>query len=113
VRGGTECPERTPQSPGSVAEALELEHAALAIYRQEVSQLQELPRAGASFQAGLVDDQALLAELFSMLARPDFVRLSLTLPGHPNLGPEICDARKLATVTCGVITMSGRFSQRL
>jgi hypothetical protein len=25
--------------------------------------------------------------LRSMLARPDFVRLAITLPGHPNLAP--------------------------
>jgi hypothetical protein len=81
--------EQLPQSPGSIAEALELEHSALAIYRREVAELRALgPQASASFRAGLAADQALLANLSSMLARPDFVRLSLTLPGHPDLAPS-------------------------
>jgi hypothetical protein len=81
--------EQLPQSPSSIAEALEIEHRAIAIYRRELSQLQELaPHARESFRAGLADDQALLAGFSSMVARPDFVRLSLTLPGHPNLVPS-------------------------
>lgn len=86
--GAQRALERMPQSPSSVAEALEIEHRALAIYRREISQLQELaPRAGKAFQAGLADDESLLAGLSSMIARPDFVKLSLTLPGHPDLMP--------------------------
>jgi hypothetical protein len=81
--------EQLPQSPGSIAEGLELEHRALAIYRRELSRLEELsPSAGKAFRAGLADDRSLLAGFTSMLARPDFVRLSLTLPGHPNLAPS-------------------------
>jgi hypothetical protein len=81
--------KQLPQSPSSIGEALEIEHRALAIYRREVSQLQELaPRLGDSFGAGLADDRSLLAGLSSMIARPDFVKLSLTLPGHPNRAPS-------------------------
>jgi hypothetical protein len=77
-----------PQSPRSVAQGLEIEHRALAIYRQEVAQLQELaPKAGDSFRAAVADDRSLLAGLSSMMARPDFVELSLTLPGHPDRIP--------------------------
>ena len=80
--------KQLPQSPSSIAEGLEIEHRALAIYRRELSQLQQLaPRVGESFQAGVADDQTLFAGLSSMIARPDFVKLSLTLPGHPNLAP--------------------------
>jgi hypothetical protein len=78
-----------PMPPRSIAEGLEIEHRMLAIYRRELSELEVLaPRAGESFQAGLADDQSLLAGLSSMVARPDFVRLSLTLPGHPSLVPS-------------------------
>ena len=81
--------QRLPQSPGSIDQALELEHSALAICRREVSELEALgPEASASFQAGLAADRTLLNNLSSMLARPDFVRLSLTLPGHPSLAPS-------------------------
>jgi hypothetical protein len=81
--------ERLPQSPRSISEGLEIEHGMLAIVRRELNELQELaPQASGSFQAGLAADQALLAGLSSMVARPDFVRLSLTLPGHPNLVPS-------------------------
>jgi hypothetical protein len=80
--------ERLPQSPGSIAEGLKIEHGILAIFRRELSELQALaPSAGASFRAGLADDRSLLDGLSSMIARPDFVELSLTLPGHPNLVP--------------------------
>jgi hypothetical protein len=81
--------EQLPQSPSSIAEGLEIERRMLAIKKQELSRLQELaPRANDSFRAGLADDKALLAGLSSMIARPDFVELSLTLPGHPNLAPN-------------------------
>lgn len=81
--------EQLPMPPHSIAEGLEIEHGMLAIYRRELSELQVLaPRAGESFQAGLADDESLLAGLSSMVARPDFVRLSLTLPGHPSLVPS-------------------------
>jgi hypothetical protein len=71
------------------AGGLEIEHRALAIYRRELSQLRGLaPRASKSFRAALADDQSLLAGLSSVVARPDFVKLSLTLPGHPNLVPS-------------------------
>ncbi len=80
--------EQLPQSPDSIDQALELEHSVLAISRREISELQALGPESTSFQAGLAADQALLANLSSMLARPDFVRLSLTLPGHPNLVPS-------------------------
>ena len=77
-----------PESPSSVAAAVRLEHDALAIYRREVSRLEGLaPQEDASFQAGVATDQELLHGLSSMLARPDFVRLSLTLPGHPSREP--------------------------
>jgi hypothetical protein len=78
-----------PDSPQSLAEGLEIEHSVLAIYRQEVSRLRELvPRGGGSFRAGVADDEALLTGLSSMMARPDFVELSLTLPGHPERVPD-------------------------
>ena len=81
--------EQLPQSPSSVAEGFDIERRMLAIKKQELSQLQALaPRGNDSFRAGLADDKALLAGLSSMMARPDFVRLSLTLPGHPNLVPS-------------------------
>jgi hypothetical protein len=81
--------EQLSMPPRSIAEGLEIEHRMLTIYRRELSELQVLaPRAGESFQAGLADDQSLLTGLSSMVARPDFVRLSLTLPGHPSLVPS-------------------------
>lgn len=77
-----------PQSPTSVAGALAMQHSMLAILKREVFELQALgPQASPAFRAGLVDDQALFRELSSMLARPDYVHLALTLPGHPNLVP--------------------------
>jgi hypothetical protein len=80
--------EGLPQSPRGAAKALETERPALAIFKREVTELQALgPRASASFRVGLADDRALLALLSSMLARPDFVQLSLKLPGHPELAP--------------------------
>jgi hypothetical protein len=80
--------EQLPQSPKSIAEGLEIEHRVLAIKRRELSQLRQLaPRVGESFQAGVADDESVFAGLSSMIARPDFVKLSLTLPGHPNLVP--------------------------
>lgn len=60
----------------------------LAILRREVSELEALgPQANAAFRAGLADDQALFRELSSMLARPDYVHLAITLPDHPDLVP--------------------------
>lgn len=80
--------EQLPQSPRSVAEGLQIERGLLAIVRRELARLQQLaPRLDDSFKAGVADDESLLAGLSSMMARPDFVRLSLTLPGHPNLVP--------------------------
>ncbi len=77
-----------PQSPQSLAEGLEIEHSELAIYRREVLRLQQLvPHADDSFRAAVADNQSLLAGLSSMMARPDFVELSLTLPGHPERMP--------------------------
>jgi hypothetical protein len=74
--------------PSSTAEALEFDHELLAIVRQEVSELQALgAETSASFRAGLADDQKLLTELSSMLERPDYLHLALTLPGHPDLAP--------------------------
>jgi hypothetical protein len=84
----TQALRSLPQKPASIAEGLEIEHGALTIFKREVSELQALgPQLNASFQAGLTDDRSLLAMFSSMLARPDFVRLALTLPGHPNLMP--------------------------
>ena len=66
--------EQLPQSP---------------IKGRELSQLRQLgPRIGDSFQAALAADQSLFAGLSAMIARPDFVKLSLTLPDHPNLVPS-------------------------
>jgi hypothetical protein len=80
--------DELPKSPASVAEAIELEHSGLTIFEGEVSELQVLgPRGDVPFRVGLADDRTLLKELSSMLARPDFVQLSLTLPHHPNLAP--------------------------
>lgn len=80
--------KRLSHKPSSPSEALELDHAILAIAGQEVSQLQGLgAETSASFRAGLADDRSLLTELSSMLERPDYVHLALTLPGHPNLVP--------------------------
>jgi hypothetical protein len=81
--------EQLPQSPRSIAEALEIEHGLVSIYGRELSQLQQLaPRIGDSFQAGVAADQSLFAGLSAMISRPDFVKLSLTLPHHPNLVPR-------------------------
>jgi hypothetical protein len=80
--------EQLPQSPESIAEGLEIEHRTLAIKKRELAELQGLaPRAGDAFRAGLTADKTLMAGLSSMMARPDFVELSLTLPGHPDLVP--------------------------
>lgn len=80
--------KRLSHKPSSLAEALKLDHAILATARREVSELQALgSETSASFHAGLADDQSLLTELSSMLERPDYVHLALTLPGHPNLVP--------------------------
>lgn len=82
--------EGLPGSPVGIDEALELEHNWLAIWKREISELQKLRgsnAANAAFDAGLADDKALANELESMLARPDFVELSLTLPHHPELAP--------------------------
>lgn len=77
-----------PQSPHGLAEGLEIEHGVLAIFGREVAQLQRIaPELGKSFQSGVAEDQALYEGLSSMMARPDFVKLSLTLPGHPELVP--------------------------
>ena len=81
--------EQLPFPPRSLAEVLELDHKMLALRRQELSRLQELaPRLDESFRAGLADESALLSGLSSMVARPDFIKLSLTLPDRPNLAPS-------------------------
>lgn len=80
--------EQIPDSPSSVAEGLEIERRMLAILEQEVTELRALaPRAGESFRAGVDDFEALVSAFSSIIARPDFVRLSLTLPGHPERVP--------------------------
>lgn len=79
---------KLPQSPSSIDQAIELEHSALAVYERGISRLEALgPAANAAFRAGLADDQALVREMASMLARPDFVQLSLTVPKDPSLAP--------------------------
>jgi hypothetical protein len=81
--------EQLPKSPRSIAEGLEIEHGLVSIHGRELSQLQQLaPHIGDSFQAGVAADQSLFAGLSAMIARPDFVKLSLTLPDHPNLVPS-------------------------
>jgi hypothetical protein len=80
--------EQQPRSPSSVAVALELEHEGLAIYQREISQLKALAIGDDSFQAGLADDRSLMTGLTAIESRPDFVKLSLTLPGHPDLAPS-------------------------
>lgn len=77
-----------PQSPGSITAALHLEHRVIAIDGRELSRLEALaPQESDSFQAGVAKDRKLLHGFSSMVARPDFVRLSLTLPGHPDRAP--------------------------
>ncbi len=77
-------------SPTSVSEGLEIEHTALAVLTRATSELQKLqppPNIAGRFRAGLADDQTLVGLFRSILQRPDFVQLSITLPGHPNLVP--------------------------
>jgi hypothetical protein len=77
-------------TPVSVSEALETEHSILDVYTREVDQLQALrppPGIAGQFRAGVADNQTLVGLLGSMLQRPDFVQLSLTLPHHPALMP--------------------------
>lgn len=77
-------------SPTSVSEGLEIEHTALAAFTRATSELQKLqptPNIAGRFRAGLADDQTLVGLFRSILQRPDFVQLSITLPGHPNLVP--------------------------
>jgi hypothetical protein len=79
-----------PSHPASVTEGLEVEHKALGVFTQEVNQLQELQppqNIATQFHAGLTDDQTLVELFSSILKRPDFVHLSLTLPGHPGRAP--------------------------
>jgi hypothetical protein len=79
-----------PSHPTSVAAGLELEHTALGVFTREVAQLQKLQppqNIATEFHAGLTDDQTLVGLLSSILKRPDFVRLAITLPGHPELMP--------------------------
>jgi hypothetical protein len=80
-----------PKLPAaSVNETLHVEQAALTISSREIAELKTL-RAPAdvapAFGAALADDQELIGLLRSMIARPDYVQLSLTLPRHPNLAP--------------------------
>lgn len=78
--------EALPQSPRSVTAALSMEHEMIATWERGVARLAALePQANAAFRAGVADDQMLLRELNRMMSRPDFLQLSLTLPGHPNL----------------------------
>lgn len=80
--------KRLSGSPQSVPAALEMEHRLLAIIGRELTGLEALaPELSSSFQAGLADDRSLLRGMNAMVARPDFVHLSLTLPGHPELVP--------------------------
>lgn len=80
--------EGLPQSPIGVSQALAMEHEALAISERGLSRLEALvPRASAEFNAGVTADRALMREFHLMLDRPDFVRLSLTLPDHPDAVP--------------------------
>jgi hypothetical protein len=80
--------EGLSSSPKSVAAAVELEHSLFDIFRRELSELEALDPPNAAFRAGLAYDRALLRELDWILERPDFVRLSLTLPDHPELTPS-------------------------
>jgi hypothetical protein len=82
---------RLPSSPTSIGEGLEIEHKALGVFTREVNELQRLrppENIAARFHAGLADDQTLLSLFGSIIQRPDFVQLSLTLPGHPQLAPQ-------------------------
>jgi hypothetical protein len=77
-------------TPTSISEGLRIEHGALATYQREMVELGALhpPSSDAgAFQAGLADDRTLVGMFSSVLGRPDFVELSLTLPGHPTLVP--------------------------
>ncbi|HET9593417.1 MAG TPA: hypothetical protein VFP17_10930 [Solirubrobacterales bacterium] len=81
--------ELLPRSPGSISQGLEIERGLVEIHGRELARLRQLaPRLGDPFQDGVVADQRLFAGLSTMIARPDFVKLSLTLPGHPNLAPD-------------------------
>jgi hypothetical protein len=79
-----------PAEPTSLAQGMQIMQRVLLIYRGEVAQLAALhpppPYAGA-FRRGVDDDSTLTSMLGSMLARPDFVELALSLPGHPELVP--------------------------
>lgn len=82
--------KRVRTTPTSIREGLQIEHAALAAYQREMAELGALhppPGDAGAFQAGLADDKTLVGMLSSVLARPDFVELSLALPGHPTLVP--------------------------
>jgi hypothetical protein len=82
--------KRVRTTPTSISEGLQIEHTALATYQREMAELGALhppPSDAGAFQAGLADDRTLVGMFSSVLARPDFVELSLTLPGHPTLVP--------------------------
>lgn len=103
--------EGLPSSPTSVAQGVQIERRMLTIFRQQVTDLRALgPDGSASFRAGVAADEQLLAGLTSIMARPDFVRLSLTLPGHPDLVPgwlRVWQARQQDLVS----TARGHFSR--
>ena len=79
-----------PQTPTSIGQAMEIERGMLATFTTEIDQLRALrpPAAvAAAYNGAIADDERLLGLLRQMIARPDFIRLSITLPGHPELAP--------------------------
>jgi hypothetical protein len=73
-------------SPNGLGAALQLEYHVLAVFTREVAELHSLQapqNIATQFRAGLTDDQTLVGMLRSMLERPDYLKLALTLPGHP------------------------------
>ncbi len=77
-------------NPTSLTQALQAEHSLLSAYGSEIKQLQSLRPTGAGasgFEAGLNDDTALLSGLTSIMARPDYVQLAMTVPDDPALAP--------------------------
>jgi hypothetical protein len=77
-----------PDEPQSVDEAMQVMRGALALYSGEIADLEALaPRLNDAFRASLADDRRLLHAYDAMISRPDFVRLAVTLPDHPELAP--------------------------
>ena len=78
------------KTPDSIGQALQLEHALVNTFSNEITELRRLtpPVAAATrFRAALSDEASLAGMLRSMLANPDYVQLAITLPGHPNREP--------------------------